>query len=245
MPLIVRSIWEGGDRRTYIPPPHGAPGGGRCSGWGRRQQPLPELAGRSVVRVRGRHEASDGLPQLSNPTQAGRLRGRRRRALVCRLSWRPDWSLDVRCFHLFCLCGWGVYGRWQVMDFARLNHSTVSFFDHMKQETPVSRWNRVRLNASKARYSSCFLSFFSSLLFKYFGNKQIKTNSLVDWSRVGIFGELQVGQGSSKDAKALELAFQHWIEAVSTHVSFACGFLTVLDLLQVYTSSQKVSLFLD
>nr|XP_018678582.1 PREDICTED: IQ domain-containing protein IQM3-like isoform X2 [Musa acuminata subsp. malaccensis] len=61
---------------------------------------------------------------------------------------------------------------WQVMDFARLNHSTVSFFDHMKQETPVSRWNRVRLNASK------------------------------------------VGQGSSKDAKALELAFQHWIEAI-------------------------------
>ncbi|CAL9170651.1 unnamed protein product [Musa hybrid cultivar] len=59
---------------------------------------------------------------------------------------------------------------WQVMDFARLNHSTVSFFDHMKQETPVSRWNRVRLNASKAR--------------------------------------------SSKDAKALELAFQHWIEAI-------------------------------
>ncbi|CAL9748017.1 unnamed protein product [Musa acuminata subsp. burmannicoides] len=59
---------------------------------------------------------------------------------------------------------------WQVMDFARLNHSTVSFFDHMKQETPVSRWNRVRLNASKARLS--------------------------------------------KDAKALELAFQHWIEAI-------------------------------
>ncbi|URD93578.1 hypothetical protein MUK42_00672 [Musa troglodytarum] len=101
---------------------------------------------------------------------------------------------------------------WQVMDFARLNHSTVSFFDHMKQETPVSRWNRVRLNASKARYSSCFLSF--RLYFKYFGNKQIKTNSLADRSRVGIFGELQVGQGSSKDAKALELAFQHWIEAI-------------------------------
>ncbi|THU57369.1 hypothetical protein C4D60_Mb03t02790 [Musa balbisiana] len=85
---------------------------------------------------------------------------------------------------------------WQVMDFARLNHSTVSFFDHMKQETPVSRWNRVRLNASKARYSSCFLSsFFSSLLLN-----------------------ILVGQGSSKDAKALELAFQHWIEAIALKV---------------------------
>jgi hypothetical protein len=28
---------------------------------------------------------------------------------------------------------------------------------------------------------------------------------------------LQVGQGLSKDAKARKLAFQHWIEAVSTH----------------------------
>ena len=27
---------------------------------------------------------------------------------------------------------------------------------------------------------------------------------------------MQVGQGLSKDAKALKLAFQHWIEAVST-----------------------------
>jgi hypothetical protein len=28
---------------------------------------------------------------------------------------------------------------------------------------------------------------------------------------------MQVGQGLSKDAKARKLAFQHWIEAVSTH----------------------------
>ncbi|WOK97308.1 IQ domain-containing protein IQM3-like isoform X2 [Canna indica] len=61
---------------------------------------------------------------------------------------------------------------WQAIDFARLSHSTVSFFDHMKNETAISRWNRVRLIASK------------------------------------------VGQGLSKDAKALKLAFQHWIEAI-------------------------------
>ncbi|KAI3898719.1 hypothetical protein MKW98_000832, partial [Papaver atlanticum] len=36
---------------------------------------------------------------------------------------------------------------WQVIDFARLNHSTISFFN--MPETPISRWNRVALNASK------------------------------------------------------------------------------------------------
>lgn len=35
------------------------------------------------------------------------------------------------------------------MDYARLNHSTISFFDYSRPETAVSRWNRVSLNASK------------------------------------------------------------------------------------------------
>ncbi|BAF29182.1 IQ domain-containing protein IQM3 [Oryza sativa Japonica Group] len=61
---------------------------------------------------------------------------------------------------------------WQALDFARLSHSTVSFFDDPKPETVASRWNRVSLNASK------------------------------------------VGQGLSRDGKALKLAFQHWIEAI-------------------------------
>nr|CBX24473.1 hypothetical_protein [Oryza glaberrima] len=38
---------------------------------------------------------------------------------------------------------------WQALDFARLSHSTVSFFDDPKPETVASRWNRVSLNASK------------------------------------------------------------------------------------------------
>ncbi|XP_071726367.1 IQ domain-containing protein IQM3-like [Rutidosis leptorrhynchoides] len=38
---------------------------------------------------------------------------------------------------------------WQAIDFARLNHSTVSFFDYGKQESAASRWNRISLNASK------------------------------------------------------------------------------------------------
>ncbi|KAK3136136.1 hypothetical protein QOZ80_5BG0428610 [Eleusine coracana subsp. coracana] len=61
---------------------------------------------------------------------------------------------------------------WQALDYARLNYSTVSFFDEPKPETAASRWNRVSLNASK------------------------------------------VGQGLSRDGKALKLAFQHWIEAI-------------------------------
>ncbi|XP_026428088.1 IQ domain-containing protein IQM3-like [Papaver somniferum] len=35
---------------------------------------------------------------------------------------------------------------WQAIDFARLNHSTISFFN--MPETPISRWNRVAMNAS-------------------------------------------------------------------------------------------------
>ncbi|XP_059296929.1 IQ domain-containing protein IQM3-like isoform X2 [Lycium ferocissimum] len=38
---------------------------------------------------------------------------------------------------------------WQAIDYARLNHSTVSFFNFMKPETVSSRWNRISLNASK------------------------------------------------------------------------------------------------
>ncbi|KAH7680619.1 IQ motif EF-hand binding site domain-containing protein [Dioscorea alata] len=61
---------------------------------------------------------------------------------------------------------------WQAIDYVRLNHSTVSFFNYLKPETAISRWNRVSLNASK------------------------------------------VGNGLSKDERALKLAFQHWIEAI-------------------------------
>ncbi|KAJ8570783.1 hypothetical protein K7X08_037755 [Anisodus acutangulus] len=38
---------------------------------------------------------------------------------------------------------------WQAIDYARLNHSTVSFFNFVKPETVSSRWNRISLNASK------------------------------------------------------------------------------------------------
>ncbi|KAI3434000.1 uncharacterized protein J3R85_006979, partial [Psidium guajava] len=38
---------------------------------------------------------------------------------------------------------------WQAIDYARLNYSTVSFFNFSKPETAASRWNRISLNASK------------------------------------------------------------------------------------------------
>ncbi|XP_052295810.1 IQ domain-containing protein IQM3-like [Citrus sinensis] len=38
---------------------------------------------------------------------------------------------------------------WQAIDYARLNHSTVSFFNFDKPETAASRWARISLNASK------------------------------------------------------------------------------------------------
>ncbi|XP_061987040.1 IQ domain-containing protein IQM3-like isoform X1 [Populus nigra] len=38
---------------------------------------------------------------------------------------------------------------WRALDYARLNHSTVSFFSFDKPETAASRWSRISLNASK------------------------------------------------------------------------------------------------
>ncbi|KAL0555358.1 hypothetical protein IC582_009302 [Cucumis melo] len=37
---------------------------------------------------------------------------------------------------------------WFALDYARLNHSTISFFNY-KPETAASRWNRITMNASK------------------------------------------------------------------------------------------------
>lgn len=50
-----------------------------------------------------------------------------------------------------------------MLEFARLNHSTVSFFNFSKPESAVSRWNRVSLNASKVCPFNLF--FYDFLLF--------------------------------------------------------------------------------
>ncbi|PPS10376.1 hypothetical protein GOBAR_AA10270 [Gossypium barbadense] len=52
---------------------------------------------------------------------------------------------------------------WLALNYARLNHSTISLFNYLKPETAASRWNRVGLNASKAfssSYSSSSVSTF-------------------------------------------------------------------------------------
>ncbi|KAL5545893.1 hypothetical protein UlMin_005580 [Ulmus minor] len=38
---------------------------------------------------------------------------------------------------------------WRAIDSARLNHSTISFYNSSKPETATSRWNRISLNAAK------------------------------------------------------------------------------------------------
>lgn len=38
---------------------------------------------------------------------------------------------------------------WQAINYVRLNHSTISFFNFCKPETAASRWNRISLIASK------------------------------------------------------------------------------------------------
>lgn len=55
--------------------------------------------------------------------------------------------------------------RWQAIDFVRLNHSTISFFN--LPETAASRWTRVKLNASKVSFSFSF-SFSLSNFFCFF-----------------------------------------------------------------------------
>ncbi|KAK3019158.1 hypothetical protein RJ639_003245 [Escallonia herrerae] len=44
---------------------------------------------------------------------------------------------------------------WQALDYARLNHSTVSFFNFLKPETAASRWSRISLIASKVGKGLC------------------------------------------------------------------------------------------
>ena len=36
-----------------------------------------------------------------------------------------------------------------MIDFARLNHSTISFFNFLKPESFASKWHRIKSNAAK------------------------------------------------------------------------------------------------
>jgi hypothetical protein len=130
------------------------------------------------------------------------------------------------------------------MDFARLNHSTVSFFDEPKPETAASRWNRVNLNASKVPPIACYLRKHAE---KYIVYCVFYIRKRFCVSFYAHFAYLQqVGKGLSRDGKALKLAFQHWIEAVSTNptrvlfvssvVLFALDLVAVLSCVKKYAT---------
>ncbi|CAL5343185.1 unnamed protein product [Camellia sinensis] len=44
---------------------------------------------------------------------------------------------------------------WQAINYARLNRSTISFFNFSKPETAASRWSRISMNASKVGKGLC------------------------------------------------------------------------------------------
>ncbi|XP_024029368.1 IQ domain-containing protein IQM3 [Morus notabilis] len=56
---------------------------------------------------------------------------------------------------------------WQAINYARLNYSTVSFFDSHKSETAASRWSRISLIASKIGKGLCENSKAQKLAFQH------------------------------------------------------------------------------
>jgi len=103
--------------------------------------------------------------------------------------------------------------RWELLDFALLRRSSVSFFDIEGQESAVSKWARARTRAAKVRFASSPArpkAVFSqhSQFFRY----EIITNGIRKSHQI------QVGKGLSKDEKAQKLALQHWLEAVSIDI---------------------------
>ncbi|GKV34278.1 hypothetical protein SLEP1_g42658 [Rubroshorea leprosula] len=72
--------------------------------------------------------------------------------------------------------------RWQAINYARLNHSTVSFFNFDKPETAASRWNRIRLNASKVGKGLGNDAKAQKLAFQHWIEAAKTSKSLPEWS---------------------------------------------------------------
>lgn len=62
--------------------------------------------------------------------------------------------------YFFC----NAYCRWELLDFAELKQSSVSFFDIEKPETAISRWSRARKRAAKvSRKFQFFLGYIATI----------------------------------------------------------------------------------
>ncbi|KAJ4753323.1 IQ calmodulin-binding motif family protein [Rhynchospora pubera] len=102
---------------------------------------------------------------------------------------------------------------WQALDYARQNHSTVSFFDHEHPETVASRWSRVTINAIKVGHGLCEDDHARTLAFqhwieaidprhRYGQNLQLYYNEWCNSSSdEPFFYWLDVGEGHSVDLK--------------------------------------------
>lgn len=80
----------------------------------------------------------------------------------------------------------GEFWRWQAIDYARLSHSTVSFFDYTKREAVTSRWNRITLNASKVFIYLC-TSLSLLFNFSYKERKEFRREQLIYCNMMVVF----------------------------------------------------------
>ncbi|KAJ8615217.1 hypothetical protein MRB53_034589 [Persea americana] len=78
---------------------------------------------------------------------------------------------------------------WQAIDYVRLNYSTISFFDYLKPESAQSRWNRVRVNASKVGKG----------LSKDEKAKKLAFQHWIEAPALSSFGRLDIGDGRDVD----------------------------------------------
>lgn len=146
------------------------------------------------------YQAAEDVQELPNQKKSSRLRGCGRGAMVS-LQWHHNsWLI---CVLPFCnLTLWYCYSlyRWKALDFASLEHSSVSFFKVEKPETAASRWARARTRAAKV------------MKWEHPIHPCIELEPLL--LVLLIQSCFQVGKGLSKDEKAQKLALQHWLEAV-------------------------------
>ena len=136
----------------------------------------------------------------------------------------------------------GINGRWQALDFARLSHSTVSFFNEPKPETAASRWNRVSLNASKVPQllpEKTEKSLVSSSLLRQKTNRISPLCCSCCLLATGGSGFIQRRQGPQASFPALDRGREY--KSYKSHWSTVCQFLVVfaLDLVRCFHVSEK------